>query len=187
MSLISAGKGRQMAREIAEIPAVVARQIAEGLPLYRAEGERLRVLEPRFFVTCARGTSDHAAPYFKYLAEALLGIPVASVGPSVASIYGALLKVEAAACIAISQSGASPDLVALQERAGADGRTAECDGFGRRTGREDDPPERIATGRMRLQAIMPIDYRPVWEIALSPVVSRAAVASYRAPSRLARG
>lgn len=116
-----AGNETQMAREIAEIPAVVARQIAEGMPIYREEGERLRALQPRFFVTCARGTSDHAATYFKYLVETRLGVPVASIGPSVASIYRAPLRTADAVCITISQSGASPDLIALQERAGAGG------------------------------------------------------------------
>src|SRR3546814_926015 len=49
----------------------------------------------------------------------------------------------------------------------------------RRAWREEDPPERIVTGRLKLQAIMPIDYMPVREITLSPTVSRAAVAPYR--------
>lgn len=49
----------------------------------------------------------------------------------------------------------------------------------RRAWREEDPPERIVTGRLNLQAIMPIDYMPVREVTLSPTVSRAAVAPYR--------
>ena len=74
----------QMLAEIREAPAVVARQIAEA-GIYREEGERLRREEPRFLATCARGSSDQAVTYFKYMAEQRLGIPVASVGPSVAS------------------------------------------------------------------------------------------------------
>lgn len=51
--------------------------------------------------------------------------------------------------------------------------------FTRKAWREDDPPERVATGKLKLQAIMPIDYMPVREITLSPVVSRATMAPYR--------
>ena len=104
----------QMGAEISEIPAVAERQIAEGLKHYVEEGRRLATLNPRVFLTCARGTSDHAATYFKYITETRLGIPVASVGPSVASVYQAPLRARDAVCICVSQSGASPDVVALQ-------------------------------------------------------------------------
>ena len=113
-----------MAAEIAEIPAVAERQIAEGLQLYVDEGRRLGALNPRIVITCARGTSDHAATYFKYLTETRLGIPVASVGPSVSSVYEAPLRTRDAVCLCVSQSGASPDIVALQAAARAGG--ARC-------------------------------------------------------------
>lgn len=104
-----------MAREIREIPEVVERQTREALDIYRAVGARLRALDPRVLVTSARGSSDHAALYLKYLVETRIGIPVASVGPSVASIYAAPLRLRGAALVAISQSGASPDLLTLLE------------------------------------------------------------------------
>lgn len=104
-----------MARETAEIPHVVARQLGEGAGLYAAIGDELRRRAPSCLVTSARGTSDHAATYLKYLVETRLGLPVASMGPSVASIYRAPLRVTAAALLAVSQSGASPDLLALLE------------------------------------------------------------------------
>lgn len=110
----------QMLAEIREAPAVVARQIAEA-GIYREEGERLRREEPRFLATCARGSSDQAVTYFKYMAEQRLGIPVASVGPSVASVYGADLKFGGDVLLTVSQSGGSPDLVSLQERAAKGG------------------------------------------------------------------
>lgn len=110
----------QMLAEIREAPAVVARQIAEG-GVYREEGERLRRDAPRFLVTCARGSSDQAVTYFKYIAEQRLGIPVASVGPSVASVYGADLKFQGGVVLTVSQSGGSPDLVSLQEHAARGG------------------------------------------------------------------
>ncbi len=106
-----------MAAEVREIPGVVARQLASGLPLYREIGARLRRADPSLVITCARGTSDCAATYFKYLAELKLGVPIASVGPSVASVYGVKLRLRDAACVTISQSGGSPDLVALQASA----------------------------------------------------------------------
>jgi len=106
-----------MAREISEIPAITERQITEAFPAYRAEGRRLKELDPDFFMTCARGTSDQAALYFKYLIELRAGIPVASIGPSLGSIYKARLRMTGAACLSISQSGGSPDLSALQKQA----------------------------------------------------------------------
>ena len=113
-----------MAQEISEIPEVVARQIREALDSYLEEGRRITRLEPHLILTCARGSSDHAATFFKYLTETRLGIPVASVGPSIASIYGAPLRSRDAVCVAVSQSGTSPDIVALQASARAGG--AQC-------------------------------------------------------------
>ncbi len=107
----------QMAREISQIPDIAARQCGYRAPLYIKEGERLRKFAPRFFVTCARGSSDHAAAYFKFLAESRLGIPVASVPPSIGSLYRQELRLENAACLTISQSGESPDLAQLQRNA----------------------------------------------------------------------
>ena len=111
----------QMALDIAEIPAVAERQIIEGLELYLKEGARIAELAPPVIVTCARGTSDCAAMYFKYLVESGLGVPVASIGPSIASVYGASLRLSRCICLTVSQSGASPDLVSLQASAVAGG------------------------------------------------------------------
>ena len=57
----------------------------------------------------------------KYAVELTAGLAVASVGPSIASIYGAKLKLAGSACLAISQSGKSPDIVAMAETARAGG------------------------------------------------------------------
>ncbi|ACP21588.1 glutamine-fructose-6-phosphate transaminase (plasmid) [Sinorhizobium fredii NGR234] len=110
-----------MLGEIKEIPAVVERQIREGAEAYRDEGLRLRRESPRFLVSCARGSSDQAVTYFKYLVETGVGIPVASVGPSIASVYNATLDFAGGVCLTVSQSGGSPDLVSLQKRAGDGG------------------------------------------------------------------
>jgi glutamine---fructose-6-phosphate transaminase (isomerizing) len=106
-----------MGREINEIPEVLARQVAAGLDLYLEAGREAAAAHPRGFVTCARGTSDHAATFFKYVMELRTGLPVASIGPSVASVYKTRLKLQDFLCLSISQSGGSPDLVALQQAA----------------------------------------------------------------------
>lgn len=111
----------QMAREVAEIPAAAARFLdLAGDDLARA-GAALRRHDPRLIVTVARGSSDHAATYLKYAVELAIGVPVASVGPSVASIYGRPLRLAGAACIGISQSGRSPDIVTMMQAAGEGG------------------------------------------------------------------
>ena len=109
--------GEWMLREIAEIPQVIARQLTQHGAGYAQTGARLRRNPPRFFATCARGTSDHAALFFKYLTESRTGVPVVTLGPSLGSIYEADLQLKDAVLLSISQSGRSPDLVALQHRA----------------------------------------------------------------------
>lgn len=102
-----------MRREINETPAALRRLLSESDKAMRDAGAALRQLSPPVVVTIARGSSDHAATYFKYAAEISTGIPVASLGPSVVSIYGAKLKLKGAAALAISQSGRSPDIVSM--------------------------------------------------------------------------
>ena len=115
------GPGQLMAAEIAEIPDVIDRQLRENLDGYLALGQSWAEKPPVFFATCARGTSDQAALFFKYLTEIGTGIPVASLGPSLGSLFDGGLRMNAAALLAISQSGASPDLVALTRKAAAGG------------------------------------------------------------------
>jgi glucosamine--fructose-6-phosphate aminotransferase (isomerizing) len=109
-----------MAREIAQIPDAVARFLTESRSDIVRIGGLIRASEPTVLTTGARGSSDHAAGYFKYCTEILAGIPVASIGPSVASVYAAPLTLRNGVFLAISQSGMSPDIVALA-RAAADG------------------------------------------------------------------
>ncbi len=106
-----------MAREVAEIPAAARRLLGEGRGAIEAAAADLRDVNPAFVSTVARGSSDHAATYLKYACELSLGLPVASIGPSVASIFGARLKLGGAACFSISQSGQSPDIVAMAQAA----------------------------------------------------------------------
>lgn len=104
-----------MRQEITEIPDAVARLLSHSRPDLRLAAASLRAANPQFLVTIARGSSDHAASYLKYAAELLVGIPVASVGPSIASVFSANLSARGGAAIAISQSGKSPDILALMQ------------------------------------------------------------------------
>jgi glutamine---fructose-6-phosphate transaminase (isomerizing) len=102
-----------MFREAAAAPDVIARQLADNASIISDLASRLRQIDPQIIFTCARGSSDHAATYAKYLFETQLGIPTLSQAPSISSIYGgALLHMRGQPFILISQSGRSPDLLA---------------------------------------------------------------------------
>jgi glutamine---fructose-6-phosphate transaminase (isomerizing) len=111
-----------MHREAGEAAMVVARQLAANAQLVQQLGARLRAQQPRAVVTCARGSSDHAATYAKYLVETRAGVLASSAAPSIASVYGIEQDLAGCVFIAISQSGMSPDLlasVAAARRSGA--------------------------------------------------------------------
>ena len=110
-----------MAREVAEIPQAAERFLRGSAAAVRSAAAALRTRAPTLVATVARGSSDHAATYLKYAIELEEGVPVASVGPSVASIYNRPLRLGGAACIGISQSGRSPDIVEMMRAAGAGG------------------------------------------------------------------
>ncbi len=110
-----------MRQEIDEIPEAVSRFLAGSATALAEGGEALRAASPAMIVTIARGSSDHAAAFLKYAVELTSGIPVASIGPSIVSIYGRELKLRGCASIAISQSGKSPDIVALARSARRNG------------------------------------------------------------------
>ena len=97
-----------MSAEVAEIPAAAARFLEASREQVAAAAAAMRAADPRLIVTVARGSSDHAATYLKYAVEIVAGVPVASVGPSVASIYGRQLRLDGAACIGDLAVGAEP-------------------------------------------------------------------------------
>jgi glucosamine--fructose-6-phosphate aminotransferase (isomerizing) len=110
----------RMTAEIREAPAVVARQAAA---LERPVADlvaRLKARPPQVVVTCARGSSAHAATYGKHLIERALGIPVAAAAPAIATVYGRRLNLEGQLFLTVSQSGRSDDLIeqAAAARAG---------------------------------------------------------------------
>ncbi|WP_413871066.1 SIS domain-containing protein [Albidovulum sp.] len=111
----------QMLREIREIPDAVARLLdRSGAAIAKAAADA-SARSPAFLATVARGSSDHAATYLKYACELTLGLPVASIGPSVASIYHAPLRLAGGICVVISQSGKSPDIVEMARAATSGG------------------------------------------------------------------
>jgi glucosamine--fructose-6-phosphate aminotransferase (isomerizing) len=103
--------------EAAESPRVVGAQLLHNAPLLQELGARLRAQPPRAVVTCARGSSDHAATYAKYLIEAHTQVITSSAAPSVSSIYDSTANLRGALFIAISQSGKSPDLLSAARNA----------------------------------------------------------------------
>jgi len=109
-----------MRAEIAEQPAVLAAAAADCTEA-RETGERLRRRPPRFVLLAARGTSDHAALYAKYLVEIALGVPAGLASPSTLTVYGARPDLRDVLLVAVSQSGGSPDLVETARRARARG------------------------------------------------------------------
>ena len=100
-----------MAAEIAEQPQSLARLLATQLDPIREIAGAVKEASPRFALLCARGTSDHAALYFKYLLEIKLQIPVGLTSPSAFTAYGARPDLHDVLWVSVSQSGGSPDLI----------------------------------------------------------------------------
>lgn len=109
--------GRLMAGEIAAQPEVVERLLAEAPPAVAEVAERIRAYRPRFVLLAARGTSDHAALYAKYLIEVQLELPCGLASPSTYTTYDARPDLTDVLVLAVSQSGGSPDLVETVARA----------------------------------------------------------------------
>lgn len=100
-----------MLQEARETPGVIRQQLRGNADVTRALAASLRARPPAYAVTVARGSSDHACTVLKYALETQLALPVASLGPSVHTLYGARPRLRGALVIAVSQSGASPDVV----------------------------------------------------------------------------
>jgi glutamine---fructose-6-phosphate transaminase (isomerizing) len=114
--------GELMAAEMAEQPTRLRQLIAR----HRAIAERVRAVapEPLTGITIvARGSSDNAAIYGRYLLEAATGKPISLAAPSLHTLYGVDVDYSGQLVIAVSQSGATPEIVrtlqALQEGGGS--------------------------------------------------------------------
>ena len=104
-----------LAREIAEIPEAVERLLRDGSAAIADVAAAVAARQPRWVTFVARGTSDHAATYGRYLIETTLGWPAGLSAASVTTVYGAPIDWRGGLLVAISQSGRSPDLVQVVE------------------------------------------------------------------------
>ena len=111
----------RMYREAAQAAGAVRLQLEANAADMRSLGAELRKLAPRAVVTSARGSSDHAATFAKYLIETRAGVLTSSAAPSLSSVYDARQDLNGVLFLAISQSGKSPDLLATVEHAKAGG------------------------------------------------------------------
>jgi glucosamine--fructose-6-phosphate aminotransferase (isomerizing) len=107
----------RMRLEIAETTQVVARLLDAVPSETRPVAEAIREARPRFAAIVARGTSDHAGTYARYLIETQLGMVAGLVAPSVTTVYGARLCWQDTLLLSFSQSGQSPDICAVTEAA----------------------------------------------------------------------
>lgn len=113
----------RMFLEAGSASTAVRAQLQKDGAAITAIGAAVRRLAPRAVITCARGSSDHAATYAKYLIETRAKVLTASAAPSVSSVYGVAQDLRGCLFIAISQSGRSPDLLASVAAAKAAGAT----------------------------------------------------------------
>jgi len=107
----------RMYREAAQAADVVREQLQTNAASVARIGALLREMKPHAVVTCARGSSDNAATFAKYLIESHAKILTSSAAPSLSSLYEAQPDLRGVVFIAISQSGKSPDLLASTEAA----------------------------------------------------------------------
>lgn len=115
-----------LADELHEAPDALRRQ-ARVLAAPIAElAAQLRRRPPALVLTCARGSSAHAATFAKHLVELRLGIPVAAAAPNIASVYHRRLRLDGQLFLAISQSGRSDDLVEMAAMARDAGAVTAC-------------------------------------------------------------
>ena len=110
-----------MLDEIREQPRALERTLAEELRRLSRFQRAMEKKRPRMVVLVARGTSDNAALFGRYLLEITTGIPVSLAAPSIETLYDAPVDYSGCLVIAISQSGESTDTNLVLERAKARG------------------------------------------------------------------
>src|SRR5882724_7420348 len=110
-----------MLEEIAEQPAALARTAQQERSKIARLGKFLKSRDIDLIVLVARGSSDNAALFGRYLLEITTGIPVSLSAPSVHTLYGAKLKLQNALVVGVSQSGEGEDINRVLENARAGG------------------------------------------------------------------
>src|SRR5688500_10143033 len=106
-----------MLEEIAEQPAVLERTIDAEREKMTRLGDFLRQKDIDLIVLVARGSSDNAALFGRYLLEVTTGIPVSLAAPSVYTLYNAKMRLKRAVVIGVSQSGEGDDINHVLESA----------------------------------------------------------------------
>jgi len=117
---VSTNLGEIMRSEIAEIPSVF-QKLSNQIPAITNQIQALSLNNIDSVILVARGTSDNAALFLKYLIETKIGIPCGLASPSVVTIYKSKLKFTNCLVIGLSQSGQSPDIVTYTKAAKAGG------------------------------------------------------------------
>ena len=108
-------RNSHLQQEILEQPEVLRRLLEVERPAIERVAAAIRARAPRSVVMAARGSSDNAARYGQYLFGAANGLLVALATPSLFTLYNAPPRLERAVVLGISQSGRSPDIVAVVE------------------------------------------------------------------------
>ena len=111
----------KMLAEIREQPQALERTLKSELSRAKRLRTRLEKQRPRLIILAARGTSDNAAQFARYLLEITTGIPVSLAAPSVYTLYDSDVDMRETLVVAISQSGESTDTNAVLEKARARG------------------------------------------------------------------
>ncbi len=114
-------KAYSMRAEIYEQPDVLRRIADEEWSAIQTVTRQMRELGIHTVILAARGTSDNAAQYFKYLFEIANGLPCGLAAPSVVTLYGAQLNLKGCMVVGISQSGEAPDVIEYLAHARANG------------------------------------------------------------------
>jgi len=118
MGEVRAMSGSKMYAEIREQPEVLERILDEGWNEVLSASRVLQQGDLRSVMIAARGTSDNAALYAKYLFEVLLGVPTALASPSTFTLYESRMSLEGVLMVGISQSGESQDVLETIRRSG---------------------------------------------------------------------
>jgi glutamine---fructose-6-phosphate transaminase (isomerizing) len=106
-----------MWNEIMEQPSVLKKCLSNNEDTLNRIVNEIKERKPEFVIIAARGTSDHAAVYAKYMFETLTGLPVVLAAPSVVTTYKSKLEMKNALVIGVSQSGEAKDVTAILDEA----------------------------------------------------------------------
>jgi glucosamine--fructose-6-phosphate aminotransferase (isomerizing) len=99
-----------MLEEIRQQPETLLRLLGSERSRMQKLGEVLRRRSIRLIVLVARGSSDNASLFGRYLLEITTGIPVSLAAPSVYTVYGAKMRLENTLVVGVSQSGEGEDI-----------------------------------------------------------------------------